>query len=71
MSLQVLNLGLSIRRNVPHLEKRFVVVAMDRRAHKEVKDFGFQSVLHVKEAEADDLSDLIWKFRWHLLLGSC
>ncbi|CAE7775898.1 unnamed protein product [Symbiodinium sp. CCMP2592] len=65
---QVLNLGLSIRRNVPHLEKRFVVVAMDRRAHKEVKDSGFQSVLHVKEAEADDLSDLIWKFRWHLLL---
>ena len=65
MSLQALNLGLSIRRNVPHLEKRFVVVSMDRRAHQEVKDFGFQSVLHPKEA---DLSDVIWKFRWHLLL---
>ncbi|CAE7029058.1 unnamed protein product [Symbiodinium sp. KB8] len=62
---QALNLGLSIRRNVPHLEKRFVVVSMDRRAHQEVKDFGFQSVLHPKEA---DLSDVIWKFRWHLLL---
>ncbi|CAE7587853.1 unnamed protein product [Symbiodinium natans] len=64
--VQALNLALSIRRNVPHLEHRFVVVAMDARAYKELKDEGFHSLLY--SSGTSDLSDLIWKFRWWLLL---
>ena len=63
---QALNFALSIRRNVAHLEKSFIIVALDTRAHEELSSYGFKTLLYSNRES--DLSDLVWKFRWKLLL---
>ncbi|CAK9071057.1 unnamed protein product [Durusdinium trenchii] len=62
---QALNLALSVRRHVPQLEARLVLVALDEQAQQELQPFGFHVVLHQSTLEVDDL---IWKFRWQVLL---
>ncbi|CAE8656531.1 unnamed protein product [Polarella glacialis] len=57
-----LNLGLSVRRNVgAELERRLVVIALDRQAQATMRSNNFQSVLF---EITGDRRDAIWKFRY-------
>jgi len=61
------NLALSIRRNTPHLERRFVIVGLDREALTRAEAAGFHAVLN---EGSGDLQDDIWKMRW-LIQATC
>eukprot|EP00434_Breviolum_minutum_P023858 symbB.v1.2.021050.t1/scaffold1800.1/size100811/2 len=62
---QALNLALSVRANVPQLEKQLAIITLDQQGQQELSEYGFQTLLHEHTMGMDDL---VWKFRWQLLL---
>ncbi|CAE7197434.1 rskn-1 [Symbiodinium natans] len=65
MSL-AMNLALSIRKNVPSLERSFVCVALDRAARRAMRKSKFHTLSH-PVLPGPSLKDAIWKMRWLVL----
>eukprot|EP00434_Breviolum_minutum_P023544 symbB.v1.2.020770.t1/scaffold1749.1/size103200/10 len=67
-----LNLALSVRANVPKLEKSLVVVCLDQDAQQQLRREGFGTVLLPGPSDVDAVKDPwqnddLWKFKYRLM----
>ncbi|CAJ1343933.1 unnamed protein product, partial [Effrenium voratum] len=67
-----LNLALSVRQHVPHLESSFVVVCLDADAQRQLRERNFRTVLLPGPSDEEATmhpwqNDDLWKFKYRLM----